>query len=160
MSVEVTTPSACEIKVTRVFNAPAKLVYECHTKPALVQRWMLGPPGWQMPICEIDPKVGGTYRYVWRNDSDGTEFGFRGTFLEIDAPTRIVHSERMDGAPEEAGEAICTLTLEESGGRTTLTQVMRFISQEVRDGALQSGMADGMGMSYDRLDQVMKETVG
>ncbi|MPZ39958.1 MAG: ATPase [Rhizobiales bacterium] len=155
MAVDVTTPSACEIKVTRVFNAPAKLVFDCHIKPQLVPRWMLGPPGWSMPICEIDPKVGGSYRYVWRSESDGSEFGIHGKFLEIDAPTRIVHSEVMDGMP---GEAVVTMTLVENAGRTTLTMLMRFPSQEIRDGALQSGMTDGMSASYERLEQVMSES--
>jgi uncharacterized protein YndB with AHSA1/START domain len=157
MSVDVTTPSTCEIKVTRVFNAPAKLVFDCHVKPRLVQRWLLGPPGWSMPICEIDPKVGGNFRYVWRNDSSGAEFGTRGKFLEIDEPERIVHSESMDGAE---CEAICTLTLVENSGRTTLTMLMRFPTQATRDQALQSGMSDGMSASYNRLDEVMNETVG
>src|SRR5258705_3667249 len=130
MSVDVTTPSASEIKVTRVFNAPAKLVFDCHTKAKLVQRWLLGPPGWSMPVCEIDLKVGGSYRYVWRNDSSGAEFGTRGKFLEIDAPGRIVHSETMDGME---CEAIATMTLVEIGGGTTLTMLLRFPTPTTRD---------------------------
>ena len=153
-SVDVTTPSEREIKVTRVFSAPAKLVFDCHTKPEYVQRWLLGPPGWSMPICEIDLKVGGSYRYVWRNDDNGTEFGTRGKFLEIAAPKRIVHTESMDGM---AGEALCTLMLVESGGRTTLSITMMFPSKEARDQALQTGMTDGMAMSYDRLQAFMNE---
>ncbi len=94
---------------------------------------------------------------MWRNDSSGAEFGTRGKFLEIDAPGRIVHSETMDGME---CEAIATMTLVESGGRTTLTMLMRFPTQATRDQALQSGMADGMSASYDRLETVMTETVG
>ncbi len=157
MPVDVTTPSDCEINVTRVFNAPAKHVFDCHMKPALVQRWLLGPPGWTMPVCEIDPKVGGRFHYVWRSSSDATEFGCRGEFLEIAQPTRIVHSETLDGME---GESIVTTTLVESGGRTTLTMTMRFATTAARDGALQSGMTDGMSASYDRLEGVMKETAG
>ena len=156
-SVEVTTPSAREIKVARVFEAPAKLVFDFHTKAEHVQKWMLGPDGWSMPICEIDLRVGGAYRYVWRSEENGAEFGFRGEYREIAAPTRLVHTERMEGAE---GEALCTLAFVEKDGRTTLTTIMRFPSQEIRDQALQTGMTDGMAISYDRLAALMNETVG
>ena len=93
-SVDVTTPSEREIKVTRVFGAPAKLVFDCHTKPEYVQRWLLGPPGWSMPICEIDLKVGGSYRYVWRNDDNGVGVRHPRQVSGIAAPNRIVHTEK------------------------------------------------------------------
>ncbi|SDR55221.1 Uncharacterized conserved protein YndB, AHSA1/START domain [Rhizobiales bacterium GAS113] len=155
-TVDVTTPSEREIKVTRVFDAPARLVFDFHTKAEHVQKWLLGPPVWSMPVCEIDLRVGGRYHYVWRNAGNGAEFGARGEYREIAAPTRIVHSESMDGAE---GEALCTLTFVESGGRTTLSTTMLFSSKEARDQALQSGMTDGMSMSYDRLEAVMNEKV-
>lgn len=154
--VHVTTPSDREIVVTRAFDAPASLLFACHTKPELVRRWMLGPDGWSMPVCDIDLRVGGEYRHVWRSDDDGSEFGFRGQYREIDAPVRLVHTERWDGTePGEATDALCTLTLAESDGRTTLTYVMRFPSPELRDQALRSGMTDGMATSYDRLEGVV-----
>ncbi len=156
-SVDVTTPSEREIKVTRIFDAPARLVFDCHTKAELVRRWLLGPPGWTMPVCEIDLNIGGTYRYVWRSDGDGAEFGVRGEFREIAAPERLVHSENMDGTE---GEALCTLTFVENGGRTTLSTTMLFTSKEARDQALESGMTDGMAVSYDRLETLMTEKVG
>jgi uncharacterized protein YndB with AHSA1/START domain len=151
-TVDVTTPSEREIQVTRDFDAPAQLVFDFHTKPEHVQEWLLGPPGWSMPICEIDLRVGGIYRYVWRNDAGKGEFGVRGAFREIAAPARLVHTETMDGAP---GEALCTLAFVQSGESTTLTTAMLFSSKEARDQALQSGMADGMSASYDRLEQRM-----
>src|SRR4051812_39118545 len=98
-NLQVTTPSDREIAMTRVFDAPRALVFEALTTPELVQRWLLGPPGWTMPHCQIDLKVGGAYRYVWRNDEKGMEFGTGGEFREILPPKRIVHTERMDGAP-------------------------------------------------------------
>lgn len=153
--VDVTAPTDREIHVTRVFDAPRTLVFDCHTKPDLARRWLLGPPGWTMPVCEIDFRVGGRYRYVWRNDADGSEFGLGGTFREIVSPERVVHTERFEGS--EGGEALCTLALTEAGGRTTLTQSMRFATPELRDQALQSGMTDGMGASYDRLEGLIKE---
>lgn len=152
--VEVTTPSDREITVVRVFDAPRELIWDCHTKPELVKRWMLGPPGWSMPVCEIDLRVGGAYRYVWKNDADGTSFGSHGVHREIVAPQLIVTTEAMDGFD---GEAINTLELAEAGGRTTLRINMLFPSKVHRDGALQSGMSDGMAMGYDRLETILDE---
>jgi uncharacterized protein YndB with AHSA1/START domain len=160
-TVDVTTPSDREIRVTRVFDAPRSLIWDCHTKPELLRRWLLGPDGWTMPVCEIDLRVGGRYRYVWRSDADGSEFGFRGQYREIAKPERIVTTERMDGAPDvDANNALNTLTLEERGGRTTLTQSTVFPTAEIRDQALKSGMTDGMAASYDRLEKVIEEERG
>lgn len=153
-ALDVTTPSERTIRVSRTFDAPPDLVFECHTKPEYVQKWLLGPPGWSMPVCEIDLRDGGRYRYVWRSDDDGTEFGVQGVFREIVAPERIVNLESMDGVP---GEALCTLTFEQAASGTLLTLTMEFESQALRDGALQSGMTGGMSMSYDRLDEVVRE---
>jgi uncharacterized protein YndB with AHSA1/START domain len=150
--LDVSLPSDREVKVTRVFEAPARLIFDFHTRPDYVKRWLLGPPGWSMPVCEIDLRVGGSYRYVWQNDADGTSFGSRGEFREIVAPSRIVHTERMDGFD---GEAVITLTLDEQDGRTTLSSVMLFETMEARDGAIGTGMNDGVAMSYDRLEEVM-----
>ena len=149
--IEVTTPNDREIRVTRVFDAPRSLVFDCHTRPELVRRWLLGPPGWSMPVCEIDFRVGGKYAYVWRSDSGEGEFGMDGEFREIDAPARVVNVERFQG-----GEALCTLTLSEENGRTVLTQTMVFGSKEGCDQALESGMTDGMRSSYDTLESLME----
>jgi uncharacterized protein YndB with AHSA1/START domain len=102
----VTTPSEREIAMTRVFDAPRKLVFEAFTRPELITRWLLGPPGWTMVVCEIDLRVGGAYRYVWRKDN-GTEMGMGGVFREIVAPERIVQTEKFDN-PWYEGEAIST----------------------------------------------------
>ena len=152
--LKVSTPTDREIHVTRLFLAPASLVFDFHTKPELVKRWLLGPPGWSMPVCEIDLTVGGGYRYVWRNDADGREFGVRGQFTEIVSPERIVNVETMDGRP---GEVLVTVTFEDEGPRTFFTMTMQFDSRETRDMALESGMTEGMSMSYDRLQDVMNE---
>lgn len=150
--LEVTTPSEREIRVTRTFDAPPELVFECHTEPDYLKKWLLGPPGWSLPVCELDLRVGGRYRYLWRNDAGAGEFGVQGEFREIDRPHRIVHTESMDGVP---GEALCTTTFEESGAQTRLTVTMLFESQEARDVALESGMTEGMSMSYDRMQDVI-----
>ena len=151
--VDVTTPSDREIVVKRSFAAPRILIWDCHTKAELVRRWLLGPPGWTMPVCEIDLRVGGAYRFRWRND-EGHEFGSQGEHVEIDAPERLVTSEKMEGFD---GASINTLLLTEEGGITYLTMTMVFPTREIRDGALQSGMADGMAMSYDRIQEIADE---
>ena len=168
--VEVRTPSDREVVVIRTFDAPRRLVWDAHTKPELIKRWLVGQPGWSMPYCTVDLRVGGRYRYVWRNDESGAEFGSHGEHLEIATHEKIVTSERMDGLdgqpvdyenPPHVGDpAINTLTLAESGGRTTLTLAMVFPSKEIRDMAVQSGMTDGMAMGYDLLDELLAEKVG
>ena len=152
----VITPSDREIAMTRVFDAPRKLVFEAFTQPELVTRWLLGPPGWTMVVCEIDLRVGGAYRYVWRKDN-GTEMGMGGVFREIVAPERIVQTEKFDN-PWYEGEAISTTVLIEHEGKTTLTMNMRYDSREVRDAILKSGMERGVAMSYDRLAELLVST--
>jgi uncharacterized protein YndB with AHSA1/START domain len=152
--VDVTTPSEREITVVRTFDAPRELIWDCHTKPELLKRWMLGPPGWSMPVCEIDLRVGGAYRYRWRSDADGTEFGSSGVHREIVPFERIVTTEHMEGFD---GEAVNTLTFAEAGGRTLVSTNMLFATKAARDDALQSGMSDGMAMGFDRLDDLLAE---
>ena len=151
--VEVTTPSDREITVVRVFNAPRQLIWDCHTKPELVKRWMLGPPGWSMPVCEIDLRVGGTFRYVWRKVGV-PDMGMGGIYREVVAPERIVSTEKFDQA-WYPGEAIGTLVLAEQGGKTTVTQTVLYQSQEARNAVLKSGMEGGVAASYDRLADLL-----
>jgi uncharacterized protein YndB with AHSA1/START domain len=87
---QVALPSDREVKVTRTFRARRQLVYEAYTKPELVRRWLLGPPGWTMPVCEMDVRPGGKYRWRWRSDEDGKEFGFHGEFREVSPPEKLV----------------------------------------------------------------------
>jgi uncharacterized protein YndB with AHSA1/START domain len=150
----ITTPSDREVLITRVFDGPRALVYDCHTKPDLVRRWLLGPPGWSMPVCDIDLRVGGEYRYVWRNDESGHEFGMGGVYRELEAPGRIVHTELFDGA-EMGGQSLVTNVFTEKAGRTTLTSTVLLDSREARDEMLKSGMEGGLGQSYDRLEGLM-----
>jgi uncharacterized protein YndB with AHSA1/START domain len=149
-TLEIATPTEREIVMTRVFDAPRRLVFEAHTKPELVKRWLLGPDGWSMPVCDIDLRVGGRYRYVWRRDRDGTEMGMGGVYREIVVPERIVSTERFDEA-WYPGEGVGTVVLVERGGKTILTQTMLYESREARDAALRSGMETGVKASYDRL---------
>ena len=153
-NLKLTTQGDREIVMTREFNAPRRLVFDAFTKPELVKQWLLGPPGWSMPVCEIDLKVGGSYRYVWRQDSDGSEMGMGGVFREIVPQERVVCTEVFDKA-WYPGEAVGTLVLSEHGGITTITQTVLYQSREARDGILKSGMEKGVAMSYDRLEQLL-----
>jgi uncharacterized protein YndB with AHSA1/START domain len=158
---EVIQPSDREVKVTRSFRAPRLLVYRAYTEPALVRRWLLGPPGWSMPICDMDVRVGGGYRWRWRSDQDGKEFGFAGTFREVQPPSRLVHTEAYDPGSVGGGypgpEALVTVTFAEDAGVTTVTTLIDFGSREARDAAVATGMTGGMEQSYQLLDRVLEE---
>ena len=158
---QVTLPSEREVKVIRSFRAPRALVYRAYTEPPLVQRWLLGPPGWSMPICEMDVRVGGRYRWRWRNDEDGNEFGFAGTFREVVSPSRLVHTEAYDpgtvGGGHPGEDAIVTVTFAEADGVTTVTTLVDFGSKAARDAAVATGMTDGMEQSYQLLDQWLND---
>jgi uncharacterized protein YndB with AHSA1/START domain len=158
---QVTLPNDRDVRVTRQFNAPRQLVWDAHTKPELVTKWMLGPSGWTMPVCEMDVREGGKYRWRWRSDENGKEFGFFGAFTEVNAPAKIAHDEYYDpgdigGAMPTGDPAIVTLDLSEANGVTTLVCNIRFASKEARDGAVSTGMTDGMEQGYARLDDMFK----
>ena len=155
-NLKLTTRGDREIVITRAFDAPRKLVFDALTKPELVKQWLLGPDGWSMPVCEIDLKVGGKYRYVWRRDKDGTEMGMGGVYRDIVAPERIVATEKFDQS-WYPGEAVGTSVLTEQGGKTTLTQTILYESREARDGVLKSGMEKGVVASYDRLANLLEK---
>ncbi|KRA71846.1 ATPase [Caulobacter sp. Root656] len=152
----VDTPDDLKIVITRAFDAPRDLVFNCITTPDLVKRWMTGPPGWTMPVCEIDLRVGGKYRYVWRN-AEGQDMGMGGIYREISRPERIVSNELFD-EDWTGGETVATMTLAERDGRTTLTTTVAYSSTAARDAALRSGMTEGMEMGYANLDALL-ETV-
>src|SRR2546430_643656 len=156
--LQITTPTDREIAMTRVFNAPRRLVFDALTKPELVKRWLLGPPGWSMPVCEIDLRVGGKYRYVWQHDRDGTKMGMGGVYREIKAPERIVNTEKFDEA-WYPGIAVGHLVLVEQGGTTTRTHTQRRESRAARDAVIKSNMESGVAASFDRLAELLAEPV-
>lgn len=153
--LKVSTPGDREILITRSFDAPRTLVFDCHSKPEFVRRWLLGPPGWTMPVCEIDFRVGGRYRYVWRH-GDGREMGMGGEFRDIARPERIVHTELFD-QDWTGGETLATTVFTETGGKTHMAITIVYASRQARDGALKSGMTDGMEAGYARLDVLLVE---
>ena len=149
-----TTPSDREILMTRVFDAPRRLVFQAWTNPEHVPHWMLGPKGWTMPVCEIDPRPGGAWHFVWRH-SDGTEMEMRGVYREITPPERLVSTESWGG---KWPETLNTLILSEKDGKTTIAQTVLYPSKEARDEALKTGMKEGVNQSFDRLAEYLATT--
>ena len=145
------TPSDREVAWTRRFAAPRERVFRAFTEPEHVQRWLLGPEGWTMPICEMDLRVGGEWRYVWRN-ADGGEFAIQGVFREIEPPARLVYTESMMGS-----EALQTIVLTEEDGITTMVSSLLYGSRAERDAAIATGMEEGASQSYDRLAEVLAD---
>ncbi len=148
----MTLPSDREIRITRSFEAPRASVFEAWTSPEHLPKWMLGPPGWRMTICEIDLRVGGATRVVWEG-LDGKPMEIRSTYREVVVPERLVAVESW-GA--EWPETVNTEEFEESAGRTTVVLTFLYPTQEARDAALQSGMAEGMEFGFGRLDEHLR----
>jgi uncharacterized protein YndB with AHSA1/START domain len=148
-TLKVTTPTDREIVLTRVFDAPRRLVFDAFTKPELLKRWF-GPRGWSLVVCDVDLRVGGGFRFVLRGP-DGRDMGMRGVYREIAAPERSVHMESFDDYP---GESQVTAVLVEQGGRTTLTATVLYPSKEIRDAVINSGMEHGAAESYDKLAEL------
>lgn len=154
-TLTVETPSDREIVMTRAFDAPRELVWEAWTSPEHVPNWMLGPEGWSMPVCEIDLRVGGEWRFVWRKD-DGSQMEMRGVYREVVPPERLVNTESWG---DDWPETLNTLVLREEAGRTVMTETLVYPSKGARDRALETGMKDGASMSYDRLAEYLR-TIG
>jgi uncharacterized protein YndB with AHSA1/START domain len=154
-NLQVTARSDREIVITREFNAPRRMVFDAMTKPELLKRWLGVFGGWELAVCEIDLRVGGTYRWVWRQSSDGSEMGVRGTYREIVPPERVVCTELFDVA-WYPGEALITTTYAEQDGRTTLTMTILYVSREARDGVLKSPMEGGLTTSYNKLAELLE----
>lgn len=159
MSAVVTSPSDREVRVTRTFHAPRQLVWDAHTKPELVKKWQ-GHSGWEMPVCEMDVRVGGAYRWQWTNAERDKQFGFFGTFTAVEAPTKLAHDQYFDpgnlgGTMPTGDPCIVTVELSEQRGVTTLVCTLKFASAEACQGATATGMTDGMEVSYTRLDELL-----
>ncbi|MGE0045898.1 MAG: SRPBCC family protein [Hyphomonadaceae bacterium] len=159
---QVALPNDTDVVVTRAFNAPRALVWRAHTEPELLKRWMTGHDGWSFPVCEMDVRPGGKYRWRWRNDENGQEFGFYGEFHEISAPARFEHSEFFDpgdvGGDMGSGARITT-EFAERDGVTTMTTTIRYKTKEEREAALSTGMTDGMEYSYQKLDDLLTKQI-
>src|SRR5262245_31730431 len=153
---KVTTPSDSEIRLTRLFDAPRRLVFEAMSKPEHIKRWWgrLGE-GYSVPVCEVDLRLGGAWRFV--NHSPNGEIVFYGVYREIAPPDRLVFTEIFEQFPDV--ESVVTAVFTEENGKTRLTATVRYPSVEVRDAVLKSGMEHGAAISYDRLEEVAMELV-
>jgi len=155
----IVTQGDREIVITRAFDAPRRLVWEALTKPELIKRWLTGPPGWTMPVCEIDLRVGGKYRYVWHGPG-GEVMGMGGVHREVVAPERLVCTQLFDEG-WTGGEALGTQVLTEHDGRTTISNTVRYTSPEARAAVLRTPMEQGMAAGYDLLEALLaKEMKG
>lgn len=155
MALDLNLEGDRHVVITRRFAAPPELVYRAHIEPALIQRWMLGPDGWTMPVCTCDPRPGGSFRFEW-SDGSGNGFYATGEFMELTPFSRIVHIERMflpDPTPDNHVET----RFEPAGAGTLLTMRMTLPNADTRAAMLATGMADGMEESYARLEQVALE---
>lgn len=155
-SLSVTMPSEREIVMVRVFNAPRQLVFDAWTKPEHIARW-LGRIGDTMTVCEVDLRVGGAYRFVWRL-REGGEMGVRGWYREVVPSERLVSIETFEGPYTEqmGGETLNVLTFQERDGKTTVTLTVVYNSREDRDRALQTNMEQGVAESFDRLAELLE----
>ena len=160
---KVSTPTGTSVRVDRRFDAEVELVWRAYTDPDLLARWCLGPPGWSMPVCEMDVRVGGRYRWRWKNDEEA-EFGFTGEFREVISQQKLVHTQVYD--PGDLGDtmgenaSIVTIEFSEQDGTTEVTTTIDFATQADRDAAMGTGMTDGMEMSYTQLDAVISGSKG
>jgi uncharacterized protein YndB with AHSA1/START domain len=151
---KATTPSDREIVLTRLFDAPRRLVFDAMTRPEHVRRWWgCLDERYSVPVCEIDLREGGAWRFVGLGPQG--EFAFHGVYREIDAPERLVFTEIYDPFPDV--ESVVTSVFTEEGGKTRLTVTCLYPSQEVRDMVLKTGMTTGAGISYDRLEELVRE---
>jgi len=155
-SVTITTPIDREIVITRDFNAARELVWQAMTKAEHIKRWMIGPGGWAMVICENEAAEGAAFHWLWRANEGGREMSLRGVYREVVPFERIVRTETFEfGCEAQSGEQLGTMTLAEQAGITTLTITILFPSKESRDEAIASGMAKGMSAGFDRLEEFL-----
>jgi len=157
---EVGTLSEREVLVKRSFNASVNLVWQAYTDPALMRRWLMAIPGWSMPVCEMTTHVGGKYRWRWRDNANGQEFGFTGEMLEVALHSKIAHTQIYDTGDCDFGSmggepSIITVTFNETNGITHVVTSIKYASKADRDAAMSTGMTDGMEMNYKQLDGVL-----
>lgn len=160
----VSTPDETRVVIKRTFSAPPPLVWRAYTEPDLLRRWCPGLPGWSMHVCEMDVRKGGQYRWRWREEATGNEFGFVGEFLELVANRKIAHTQVYDpgdlGIPMGDHPTIVTVEMQETNGMTLVTTTIAFATKEDRDAGLESGMTDGMELSYQNLDELLTKEQG
>jgi uncharacterized protein YndB with AHSA1/START domain len=155
-AMTLVTDGETDVMITRHFAAPPAAVFRAHTDPELIQRWMLGPDGWSMPVCISEARTGGHFRFEW-SDGNGNGFHSTGDYLEVTPHSRIVHIERMF-LPDPTPDNHVTTQFEPAGTGTRLTMRMSLPSADVRAAMLATGMEHGMEDSYARLERVLAAT--
>jgi uncharacterized protein YndB with AHSA1/START domain len=155
-SMTFTKPNDTQLTATRELDAPRELVWAAHTQCEHVRKWLLGPEGWTMPVCEIDLRPGGKWRYVYKGP-DGAGFQMSGEYRDVKSPERVVNTEKMDDYPTET---LNTLTLSEENGRTIVHTVVEYPSKEIREEIIATGMLGGWAESYDRLQEYLRVRKG
>ena len=156
--LQISTPTDITIVLTRTFNAPRRLVWEAMTDPVKMRRWMLPPPGWTLTVCECDARVGGALRLAWKNEDADPIMTLRGVFKEVIPHERMVHTETMEMASiGPVGSLVETHEFAEKGGVTTMRITQAYDSKDARDGAIASGMDQGVEACYQQLDGVLAQ---
>jgi uncharacterized protein YndB with AHSA1/START domain len=145
--------SDTQVRVARIIRGSVEQVWRAHNDADLMKRWLLGPDGWTMPVCEVAQNVGDTYRYMWAPEGGGEGFGFTGELLESNPPHRAVTTESMIGT--DYPPAVNELTLTPVEGGTLLSLVITYANAETRDAVLATGMTDGMEASFARLEGLL-----
>ena len=154
--LQISTPTDTTIVLARSFQAPRRLVWEALTDPARMRRWMLPPPGWTMTVCEVEARVGGTLRIAWKSEDANPAMTLHGVFTEFSPHERMVHTETMTlGSGEQISSLLETHELTEKGGVTAMRITQAYESKEARDGAIASGMDEGMEACYLQLDALL-----
>jgi uncharacterized protein YndB with AHSA1/START domain len=155
--LQISTPTDTTIVLTRAFNAPRRLVWEAMFTPDKMRRWMLPPPGWTMTTCECDARVGGALSIAWKSDEADPAMTLRGEFTEVTLHARAVHTETMAlGSGQTVGSLVEEHAFADQGSLTAMNITQTYNSKEDRDGALASGMDQGMEACYQQLDSLLK----
>jgi uncharacterized protein YndB with AHSA1/START domain len=159
-ALQITTPTDTTIVITRTFHAPRRLVWEAMLVPDKMRRWMLPPPGWTMTVCEVEARVGGALRLAWKSEEADPVMTLRGVFKEVVPHERIVHTETMVmGSGQTVGSLVEMHEFAEKGGVTTMRITQTYASKDARDGAIASGMDQGMEAGYEQLDAMLAQPV-
>ncbi len=154
MTLEITRTSPTTLHVSRFFAAPPARVYAAHTDPALIPKWLLGPDGWSMPECLSDARSGGSFRFVWQNNTTGHSFYATGEYITVEAPHRMLHIERMF-LPDQTPENTVETTFTPEGTGTRMIMIMSVADAAAMDAMVATGMTDGMETSYARLETAL-----
>ena len=155
--LRVSTPTDTTIVITRTFDAPRRLVWEAMFVPDKMRRWMLPPPGWTLTVCEVDARPGGALRLAWKSDDADPVGTLEGVFKEVVPHERIVHTETMVLGGETIGSLVEMHEFAEKAGVTTMRITQTYGSKEARDGAITSGMDQGMEAGYEQLDAMFAQ---